>query len=202
MDFNTASELPFASPLDGEREVQIPGALVLRDLTPSLGVWHLRDPEAQAAVQRFGASGFERGAHSEIGQARSIGSGVLCRLAADEFLLLIASPDNWDSLRARLAGAADGLRASASDLTHAYGVLGLSGPLSAEALPRLCGLDFSETGFPDGRVAQTSLVKVQAAVVRVDTQPGRSPGFYLLVDRSLAAYVWEVIKQVIKEVKP
>jgi heterotetrameric sarcosine oxidase gamma subunit len=168
----------------------------LSDLTPRLGVLHLRGPQAEAAIGQFGA-GKPDESPLAIGDARPMDGSVLCRLATDEYLLLVESPKQWEEAYERLEEAAAGQGVMVSELTHGYGKLQLSGRRATALLPRICGLDFSERGFPDGRVAQTSLAKVHATLVRMDGQ-GEAPNYYLLVDRSLSAYVWEVIVAVMQ----
>lgn len=202
MTLSTTSELLISSPIAGETSFEVPGAAQLVDLSHHLGVLHLRGPQSEKALRRFGLDQPDPEALA-IGAARSTEAGILCRLAADEFLLLVESPEAWGPTYARSTNLSEilsdePLRATASDLTHGYGKLALSGPRAAELLPKLCGLDFSEAGFPDGHVAQTSLAKVHATLARMDEQGG-PPKYYLLVDRSLSAYVWEVMKAVMKE---
>lgn len=191
MSLITTSQLPLESPITGETSLEVPGVARLSDLTPSLGVLNLRGPQAEAAIAQFE---IDQPGQSSLatGVARPTDGGLLCRLAADEYLLLVERPQNWATVYTRLEGAAAGQRVTVSDLTHGYGKLQLSGRRAAALLPRLCGLDFSERGFPDKRVAQTSLAKVRATLVRMDGQ-GEAPNYYLLVDRSLSTYVWEEI---------
>lgn len=196
MILKTTSELPFKSPIEGETRFEMPGVARLKDLTPTLGVVHLRGPEAAKVILRF--SGDQTGQNSiGSGEARSTETGILCQLAMDEFLLLSEYPQGWESTFAQMEEAVKGKDAIVSDLTHAYGKLDISGPGAARLLPKLCGLDFSESSFPNGRVAQTSFAKVHATLVRMDGESG-SPRYLLLVDRSLCAYVWEVIEAVMQ----
>jgi heterotetrameric sarcosine oxidase gamma subunit len=196
MSLTTTSQLPIKSPLAGETSFEVPGVARLSDLTPKLIVLHLRGPQAETAIARFSAN--LRGQNLLVtGDARSMEGGILCRLAVDEYWFLVVSPEDWAAAYARLDDAITGQRTTLSDLTHGYGKLELGGPRAAALLPRLCGLDFSEAGFPDGRVAQTSLAKVHATLVRMDGQ-GETPRYYLLVDRSLSAYVWEVMVAVMQ----
>jgi heterotetrameric sarcosine oxidase gamma subunit len=196
MTLTTTSELPFQSPIEGETGFEVPGVAWLKDLTPTLGVLHLRGPEVAEAVLRF--SGDQTGQNAlAIGEARSIKAGSLCRLAMDEVLLLADYSQGWESTCARLEESVQGKNITVSDLTHGYGKLEISGPDAARLLPKLCGLDFSESSFPNGRVAQTSFAKVHATLVRMDGL-SVSPKYLLLVDRSLSAYVWEVVKAVMQ----
>lgn len=201
MSLDTISKLPLLSPLAEEPVLEVSGALHVRDLTPSLGVLHLRGPEAEAVVERFNAAESAKITSPAIGETRSLEAGVLCRLAADEYLLLVEKLAGLGAAYAALEDVGGGSRVTLSDLTHAYGKLLLSGRQIPGLLPRLCGLDTSEAGFPDGRAAQTSLAKIHATLARVD-EKADGPSFYLLVDRSLTAYVWEVIEEVVQAFIP
>ena len=171
----------------------------MRDVTPNLGVLHVRGPQAERAMARFSAG--RPGWNSLATDAAcSMDGGILCRLAADEYFYLVEPPEKRAAAYARLDDILTGQRAVLSDITHGYGKLELSGPGVAALLPRLCGLDFSDLGFADGRVAQTSLAKVHATLVRTGEKSG-GPKYYLLVDRSLSAYVWETIVAVMQAFK-
>ena len=200
MDLSTKSLLPFKSPITGETKFEAPGIARLKDLTASLGVLHLRGPDSEKMVVHMhdGRPGQKA---LKIGEARPTNAGVLCRLAADEYLWLLESPEQWEATFARLAEAVEGQRGTVSDLTHGYGKLELSGPHAIALLPRLCGLDFSETGFPNGRVAQTSVAKVHATLVHLDER-GNPANYLLLVDRSVSVYVWQVMKAILQAFNP
>jgi heterotetrameric sarcosine oxidase gamma subunit len=86
---------------------------------------------------------------------------------------------------------------SVTDVTHAYGILHLSGTRAADVLAQVSALDFSDRAFPNDHAAQTSLAKVAALIVRHDAPPR---GYVILVDRSLAAYVWSVLADMISTV--
>jgi heterotetrameric sarcosine oxidase gamma subunit len=197
MNLITTSKLPFASPISGETSLEYPGIAHLRDLTVDLGILHLRGLKAESVISHFLEGQGDQNSLG-TGEARALEAGTLCQLAKDEYLILVDSLEDLGSLQDRLAGLVSGGRAALSDLSHGYGKLELSGPGSNALLSRLCGLDFSEAGFPDGHCAQTSLAKVHATLVRLDGEAG-APKFIVLAERSLSAYVWEVMKSVIQD---
>ena len=199
MNLITTSELPFASPISGMIHLDYPGIARLNDLTADLGILHLRGPEAENVISRFLEDRTKQDS-LVIGESRALGIFTLCRLAKDEFLILMDNLDELGTIQDRLAGLASGAHAALSDLSHGYGKLELVGAGSTAVLPRLCGLDFSESGFPNGHIAQTSLAKVHATLIHLDGGAG-SPRFTILVDRSLSAYAWEVIKAVLQDFK-
>jgi heterotetrameric sarcosine oxidase gamma subunit len=200
MNLSTKSQLPFRSPIMGETKIEAPGIARLKDLTPALGVLHLRGPDSEKMVVHMN-DGRPGQKTLKIAEARPTNAGIPCRLAADEYLWLVESPEQWEATFARLSEAAEGQRGTVSDLTHGYGKLELSGPNAAALLPRLCGLDFSEMGFPNRRVAQTSVAKVRATLVRLDER-GNPPNYLLLVDRSVSVYVWQVMKAILQAFNP
>ena len=53
---------------------------------------------------------------------------------------------------------------------------------------KICGVDLRPHHFADGRIAQTSLAKMSAIVIRADL--GRTPAFHLLADSASAEYLW------------
>jgi heterotetrameric sarcosine oxidase gamma subunit len=196
IDLSTKSQLPFKSPIKGETKIEAAGIARLKDLTPSLGVFHLRGPDSEKMVVHMN-DGRPGQKTLKTGEARPTNAGILCRLVADEYLWLVESAEQWEATLARLSEAVGGQRGTVSDLTHGFGKLELSGPHAFAFLPRLCGLDFSETGFPNGRVAQTSVAKVHATLIRLDER-GNPPNYLLLADRSVSVYVWQVMKAILQ----
>lgn len=163
-----------------------PASLTLADLTGAPVV--LVQGQAEAVLQKqFGR------VPAKPGELSDVGDGLLARLTAREFYLFGRAPD------ANLPSAADldeqlapvQPLAYATDLTHGLAVLRLQGAQAAELLGKICGLDFHETVFPDGRVAQTSAAKIKTLIARCDE--GNMPTYFLHVDRPLGQYFWEVV---------
>lgn len=77
---------------------------------------------------------------------------------------------------------------------HSHAAFALTGPAAADCLAGLCAVDFQAPAFPPLSVAQTVLAGVNGAgvngiVIRADLTQALT-GFHILVDRSLAAYLW------------
>lgn len=107
--------------------------------------------------------------------------------------------DRWFFVAHAAGGGVEPVERNVIDVTHAYGILHLSGSRTADVLAQVSGLDFGDRAFPDDHAAQTSLAKVAALIVRRD-EPQR--GYVILVERSLAAYVWDVLADVLSSVAP
>jgi len=123
-----------------------------------------------------------------IGAVTGVTAGLLVRLRRDQFALL--TPDLPAALERLTAPAEDALL-TLTDISHGRGVIFLGGAQAAAVLSKVCGLDFMDAKFPNLFAAQTSLAKVRALIVRFDT--AQTPAFYVIVDRSLTAYVWDVL---------
>jgi glycine cleavage system aminomethyltransferase T len=76
-------------------------------------------------------------------------------------------------------------------MTQAWSELLLIGPLSAEVLSRLCGLDFHTDRFRNLTARQSSVAKTSQLIIRHDR--GGIPAYSLIGGRSLAAYLWQTI---------
>jgi heterotetrameric sarcosine oxidase gamma subunit len=129
-----------------------------------------------------------------IGGVLTVSDGILVRLRRDEFVLLTTDLKvAMERLESKLAKSL----VTWSDVTHGRGVIGLCGARASRVLPKLCGLDFANTKFPDRYAAQTSLAKVRTLIMRMDAGP--LTAYYLVIDRSMADYVWEVVYDAAQE---
>lgn len=163
-----------------------PAALTLLDLTSAAVV--LVQGQAEAILQKqFGR------VPAKPGELIEVGEGLLACLTANKFYLFGCAPaanlPSAAKLDEQLAQAQP--LAYATDLTHGLAVLRLQGAQAAELLSKICGLDFHETVFPSGRVAQTSAAKIKTLIARHDE--GDTPTYFLHVDRPLGQYFWEVV---------
>jgi heterotetrameric sarcosine oxidase gamma subunit len=159
------SEALFESPLEGQT-IESEGVR-LEDFSGRV-ILEFRGAALDAAFDRM---------PSPVGAALMADGGALARLRPDRALYISGG-------QARISPCDGGV--TVTDLTHAYGILSLSGPRAPELLAELCGLDFHDSTFPALRAAQTSLAKVPALIVRLDS------AYWVLVARSLAAYVWSI----------
>jgi sarcosine oxidase subunit gamma len=127
-------------------------------------------------------------------QSRIHRSGALCaRLSAQE--LLILGDIHGKSGLPRTLEKAWSRRTAVNTWflprrdSHCW--FALTGSAATETLSKLCAIDLREQKFAAGAVAQTSLARSDAIVIRHD--PGSHHGFYLLADLSLAEFLWEVL---------
>ena len=109
-------------------------------------------------------------------------------LGPNEWLAVLPPGDEEPASR-RLAEALPPV-AAVVDVTDALAVIDLTGPEAHAVLAKLCPLDLRPEVFSAGRVARTLVAGVDAIV-----QPagGEGSGFRLLVARSYAEYLWEVL---------
>lgn len=127
----------------------------------------------------------------EIGRGALSSDRQVYRLRQDLFFILDAPGREGDLMNALgSASHADEL-ITISNMTDGRAALRLIGPRAAELLSRLCGLDIHPDRFPNLAARQSSVAKTGQLVVRFDV--GRLPAYYLIGDRSLAAYLWRII---------
>jgi sarcosine oxidase subunit gamma len=81
------------------------------------------------------------------------------------------------------------------DETHAW--LAVTGEHAAAMFAKLCGVDLRAPAFPQGRVAQTSIARLNGVIVRDDR--GGVPFFHLLADCAAAEYLWDCLLDAMAE---
>jgi heterotetrameric sarcosine oxidase gamma subunit len=153
------------------------------------GMLHIRGREARRVLAQVYDT-----EETDVGQVRLVADGTLACLRPDECVLLTS--DVQAALN-HLKGVSSSRLLTLTDVTHGRAMILLTGLRAADVLPKVCGLDFSARRFPDHYAAQTMLAKVRALVIRADN--GDLPLYTVVVDRSLAAYVWEVVYDAARE---
>jgi sarcosine oxidase subunit gamma len=85
------------------------------------------------------------------------------------------------------------------DETHAW--LAVTGAHAATMFAKLCGVDLRAPAFPQGRVAQTSIARLNGVIVRDDRgdDQGGVPFFHLLADCAAAEYLWDCLLDAMAE---
>ena len=73
----------------------------------------------------------------------------------------------------------------------------LSGRYASAMMAKLCGVDLRGKAFRNGAVAQTSVARINAVVIRNDL--GENRGYYLLGDSSCAEYLWSCLLDAMRE---
>jgi sarcosine oxidase subunit gamma len=101
-------------------------------------------------------------------------------------------PDQWLIVAAAgdagaLTRTLDAVAGSAVDVSDLRAEFELAGPLAADVLRKGCGIDLHPRVFGPGSCALTSLARVRVALRQTDERPG----YRLLVERSVALYLWD-----------
>ena len=127
---------------------------------------------------------------------RDTSGAVIARLGAQDFL--VADDFDIDSgLPQRLAALAASAAHAGAYLVprqHGLAMLALGGKAAPQWLARLCAVDLDGPAFGAETIAQTQVALVSTIVMR-GASPG-PPGYRLLVDTSLALYLWDVLHEV------
>lgn len=146
-----------------------------------LGLLDIRGQDASAFVRAvYGAT------ISGVSGVIRVPHGLMAQLRRDEVILL--SPDVHAALEQAVSFNS---LLTLTDVTHGRGFIVLAGARAADVLAKVCALNFSDAAFPDYHAAQTMLAKVRALIIRADA--AQFPVYDVIVDRSLTAYVWDVL---------
>jgi sarcosine oxidase subunit gamma len=73
----------------------------------------------------------------------------------------------------------------------------VSGELAPTMFAKICGIDLRPHRFPEGAIAQTSVAKMSAIIIRADL--GAVPGFHVLADSASAEYLWHCVIDAMEE---
>jgi len=109
-------------------------------------------------------------------------------------------PDQWLILApageaGALMRALNAVAGSTVDVSDLRAEFELAGPLAADVLRKGCGIDLHPRVFGPGNCALTSLARVRVALRQTDERPG----YRLLVERSVALYLWDWLVDAMKE---
>lgn len=80
---------------------------------------------------------------------------------------------------------------------HSHCWLLLSGEHTSAMLAKVCGVDMRADRFPAGSVAQTSVARINAIVIRDDL--GATRAFHILADSASAEYLWFCLRDAMAE---
>jgi glycine cleavage system aminomethyltransferase T len=183
----------YGNPTVEQRAVR--GAVGLLDISGS-GKVDLKSDDLDAAL----GAAFNGLGRVEVGRAVPAGEGGttrVCRLTEGQ-ALLVTAPDALQNTLDALGKVAFAQTCThVTDLTSALCGLRLVGPRAPAVLERLSWLDLASDRFADGALAQGSVARIHALIVRRDTAGGRMQyaptGYDLYVDRDLGAYLWDVL---------
>ncbi len=158
---------------------------------------------------------------------RQTGGGLAVRQAAAEVMILgdLSGDGGWPE-RLKQAWWAEPVPPQRPrgfpmprDETHAW--LAVTGEHAAAMFAKLCGVDLRAPAFPQGRVAQTSIARLNGVIVRDDRGDGRGddpgdgrgdgrgddpgdgrggvPFYHLLADCAAAEYLWDCLLDAMAE---
>jgi sarcosine oxidase subunit gamma len=80
---------------------------------------------------------------------------------------------------------------------HSHSCLAVTGTAAAEMFSKVCGVDLRSHKFAQGQIAQTSLAKINAVIVRHDL--AETPCFYVLSDISTVEFLWDCLLDAMQE---
>ncbi|MDH3473126.1 MAG: hypothetical protein OEM59_05505 [Rhodospirillales bacterium] len=137
--------------------------------------------------------------------ARQVGGGLAARLAPNELLILDA-PGGERSAALEAAWAAESLPPETPNGTprgfplprrdsHAWFLV--TGAEAAAMFAKICGVDLRPGKFGDLAIAQTSVARLSAIVIRDDL--GGQLAYHLLSDSASASYFWDCLLDAMAE---
>lgn len=124
---------------------------------------------------------------------RTADGGLIARLSSTEFLVLadLATKSTLaSSLQEKLSlEVPHGVYSLPRGDSHCC--LAISGACAAATLAKLCGVDLRAHKFGEREIAQTSLARSNAIILRSDF--ATTPGFFILSDVSVTEYLWDAL---------
>lgn len=130
---------------------------------------------------------------------RQAGGALVSSLSQEEFLI-IESPDVDAGLVSGLDKRFHALRPAnvyALPRSDSHCLFAIAGEHSAVMLAKLCGVDLRTGRFELGAVAQTSVARVNAIVIRGFEET--TENYYLLADVSTTEYLWQCVLDAMDE---
>jgi len=158
--------------------------------------------KGRGTVEWLTAQGLTIGADSNKAYRQADGE-LAARLAPTEIFLLdslqgtgrlIARLNNAWQWAASAPRPQQGYPTPRQD-SHAWFML--SGEKSAEMFAKICGVDLRPRHCPVGTIAQTSVAKMSAIIIRADL--GSTLAYHLLADIASAEYLWTCVEDAIAE---
>jgi len=111
--------------------------------------------------------------------------GSVLWLGPDEYLI-VTEPGREVALVASLLGALRGRRAAVIDISDSRTMIALSGFHARDVLAKGCGIDLHSRSLAPGHCAQSFIAKARVTLHQLDD----APSYHILVERSLAEYLW------------
>ncbi len=189
--------------LAGTTIAKAPGGAALLDAARQLGIADL------SPLPRIGFKGREtiqamksRGVTVEAVPNRAFPQpdGSLCLVLAASEVFLIAPLSGDGAALTQLEASwslDDGERTYPLLRAHSHARFLVTGNKSPEMFAKICGIDLRREKFANNSIAQTSVAKLSAIVVRSDI--GSVTAFHVLVDSASALYFFECLMDAAQE---
>ncbi|MFK7734147.1 MAG: sarcosine oxidase [Pseudomonadales bacterium] len=125
--------------------------------------------------------------------------GLLARLSLEECLLLdgVGTTCEWPMTIEKKCTEQNPERVYSLPRADSHGWFALTGENASDTLAKVCGVDLRLTKFANGDVAQTSVARVNAIIIRADLKT--VPCFYILSDLSSAEFLWTCLIDAMQE---
>ena len=156
------------------------GSVLLREL-PAPAMLDLRFDPADAAVLHAAQNALALALPLTPGKSAAGANRVVWWLGPDQWLLVVP-PGEVPALAHALNGSA-----SAVDVSDLRAEFELTGPRAIDVLCKGCAIDLHPRSFGPGDCALTVLSRVRIALRQTDARPG----YRVLVERSVAPYLWD-----------
>jgi len=150
-----------------ERAHDLPGssALVLRDIQAGsvvhVAAWPDTVPAVEAVIRDL--LGLDP---APLGRFSGDENACVATLSPGRYLVI----SQESAVAAKFEAAMLSSQGAAADLTHGRALLRLQGDCAADVLAKGCAIDFHDSAFPAGRVAQTLLGHIDVTLFRRDAQ--------------------------------
>ena len=130
--------------------------------------------------------------------ARQADGTLACRLSNGE-LLLLGADDGAAATIDRLAGAwtMEGAVCFPVPRPDTNARLAVTGEKAPETMAKMCGIDLRPHRFADLQIAQTSVARMTAIMVRNDR--GQTYALDMVLDSASAAYMWDCLTDAMAE---
>ena len=132
-------------------------------------------------------------------QAYPCGKGSLAARLAPGEVVILGALDGKDPLPARLDAAwtdRNGLCFPVPRRDASFWFL-LTGARCTDMFAKVCGVDLRDRSFANHAIAQTSLARSNAIIIRDDLK--RAPAFHILGDSASAGYMWMCLLDAMEE---
>ena len=188
--------------VDFGKPIEVESAQARRMGIADLSVLPRTGFKGAGAVEWLTAQGLAIGPDSNRAHPQP-GGELAARLAPTEIFLIDSLAGTGELIR-RLNAAWSwgndkrrGLTGYPMPRSESHGWFMLTGECAPAMFAKICGVDLRLHRFAVGAIAQTSVAKMSAIVIRADL--GGTPAFHLLADSASAEYLWTCVLDAMAE---